>query len=92
MPVTDAPVGHGTRSRQAWSGRSFVVIGVLLGALGLTVIAFPLFGVLSAALSGTTLVQYANYMLQAQLIVHGILAVFLLVPAAFLIQQGRKRI
>jgi uncharacterized membrane protein len=92
MPASETPFGRRDPHDLARSGRRFVVVGALLVALGIAVLAVPLFSFISLAISEQPLVQYAGYMLEAQLIVHAIFFAILVVPAAFLIQQGRKRI
>lgn len=92
MPERDAPFGHLSQGQLTRSGRVFVVVGTLLGVLAAVLLVVPLFSFVYVALSQTPLVQYASYMLKAQLIVHGTFAAILLVPSALLIQQGRKRV
>jgi hypothetical protein len=92
MTINETSFGYRDPHKLVRSGRRFVIVGVLLLAFGMAVLAIPLLRIVLLAISGTTLVQYAGFMLEAQLIVHTIFFVILAVPAAFLIQQGRKRI
>ena len=92
MPGSPVQFGNLSARYLVRSGRAFVAVGVLLGTVGITVLAIPLFNLLSLALSGTRLVQYASSMLGAQLVVHAVVFVLLALPAAFLIHQGRKRV
>jgi hypothetical protein len=92
MTIKSTSFGNRDPHELVRSGRRFVIVGALFLAFGVAVAAIPLIRLVLLALSGTTLVQYAGFMLEAQLMVHAIFSVILTVPAAFLIQQGRKRI
>lgn len=92
MTIKSTSFGNRDPHELVRSGRKFVIVGGLLLAFGMSVVAIPLLRIVLLVISGTTLVQYAGFMLEAQLIVHMIFFVILAVPAAFLIQQGRKRI
>lgn len=92
MQSISKPFGNRNPDDLLKSGRIFVVVGALFGIFGVGVLAMPVISLISITLSNTQLVQYASYMLSAQLLVNGIFSVILLLPAALLIQQGRKRI
>ncbi len=92
MTIKSTSFGNRDPHELVRSGRRFVIVGALFLVSSVAVVAIPLIRLVLLALSGTTLVQYAGFMLGAQLMVHTIFFVILAIPAAFLIQQGRKRI
>ena len=71
-------------------GRLFVAGGTLLAAIAAIVLVLALPSAFHLLFSDVQLVQYAQFMVEAQLVVHSILFVMLLVSAAFLIRQGKR--
>ena len=71
-------------------GRLFVIGGILHAALAAIVLGLALPSAFFLLFSHVQLVQYAQYMVEAQLVVHSILFVLLFVPAAFLIRHGKR--
>ena len=71
-------------------GRVFVAFGLLLVALATAALLIALPNALYLLFGKVKLVDYALYMVEAQLVVHSIVFVLLFVPGAFLIQRGRR--
>jgi hypothetical protein len=68
----------------------FLVVGGFLATVAAVLLLVALWNALPVFLGYVRLVEYAEYMVEAQLVVHTIAFVVLIVPAAFLIRHGLR--
>lgn len=92
MPKQNTAFGYRDPRDLGRSGRALVVCGIVLASLGVILLAIPILSLIVLAVRGIELIQYARFMLEAQLFVHAVIAAILFIPAALLIGQGRKRL
>lgn len=71
-------------------GRILIACGIFVAALATVILLAALRNAVPVLLGYVVLVQYAQYMMEAQLIVHSILFIVLSVPALFLIRHGMR--